>query len=193
MYGYIVGRALPSGTTRMAAKATLAAAITAGRAVSPYATRGAVAAAPTVGRALVNPYIGIPAAGITAAMMTQDYAERSGLQEDINIARDEFIEALVPTARKFKKKQTSVYNRAVSRAVKAVKASQFGGARGKLSSAKKTFGTVAKTVSRVRKGGKVSAKGVTGVIKRSISGMFTKSKQKAKKRLRSIYKPGRLA
>ena len=35
MYGYIVGRALPKGTTRMAAKATLAAAVQAGRAISP--------------------------------------------------------------------------------------------------------------------------------------------------------------
>jgi len=48
-----------------------------------------------------------------------------------------------------------------------------------LSNAKKTFGQVSKAVSRAKKGGKLSPKGVTGVIKRSISGMF---KPKPKKR-----------
>ena len=170
MYGYIVGRALPKGTTRMAAKAALAAAVTAGRAASPYAVR----AAPHLGRALVNPYIGIPAAGITAAMIGQDYAERSGLQEDVNVARDEFIAALQPTAVKAKKKQRSLYNRAVSKAMKTVKASGFDGKKGTLSNPKKTFKTVSQTISKIMKGKKVPRTKASGLVKRTIEKTFPK-------------------
>jgi len=65
MFYYILGRTLPKGTTRMAGKAILAAAIGTGRAAAPLAA----GAAPTVGRALVNPYIGIPAAAITGTAL----------------------------------------------------------------------------------------------------------------------------
>jgi len=179
MYGYITGKVLPKGTTRMAAKAALAAAVTAGRAISPIAARGAAAALPPVARAVANPYVGIPLGLAAAGYATQQYAEESGLQEDINVARDEFIAALVPTARRAKKKQRSVYNRAMSKAMAAVKKSTKGGPKGTLSNAKKTFGQVSKAVSKAKKGGKLSTKGVTGVIKRSISGLF---KPKAKRR-----------
>jgi len=190
MFYYILGRTLPAGTTRMAAKAALAVAVTAGRAVSPYAARGAVAAAPTLGRALVNPYIGVPAAGITATMIGQDYIERSGLQEEVNVARDEFLRYLeedVPAAgRKTKKRVRSTYNSAISKAMKAVKASAKGGPKGKFTNAKKTFGQVSKAVSKASKGGKLSPKGVTGVIKRSISGLF-KPKPKRKRISKAQY------
>ena len=179
MYGYIVGRALPAGTTRMAAKATLAAAVSAGRAVSPYLARGAVAAAPPVARAVANPYIGVPLAAAAGTYALQEYLEETGVQEDVNVARDRFMAALLPTAKKYKKKRTSMYNKAVSRAMKAVKKSTKGGPKGTLSNAKKTFGQVSKAVSKASKGGKLSPKGVTGVVKRSISGLF---KPKAKRR-----------
>ena len=51
----------------------------------------------------------------------------------------------------------------------AVKASKFNGAKGKISNAKTTFAKVNKVASAVKKGKKVSAKGVTGVIKRDVS------------------------
>jgi len=175
MYGYIVGRALPEGTTRMAAKAALAAAVQAGRAISPYAAR----AAPSLARGLVNPYVGLPLAAATGTYMLQEEIERSGLQEDVNVARDEFIAALQPTAVKTKKRIKSTYNKAVSKAMKAVKASTKGGPKGTISNARKTFGTVSKAVSKARKGGKLSTKGVTGVVKRAISGIF---KPKPKRR-----------
>ena len=168
MYGYIVGRALPKGTTRMAAKATLAAAVQAGRAISPYAAR----AAPPLARAAVNPYVGLPLAAATGTYMLQEELERAGIQEDVNVARDQFIAALQPTAVKTKKRIRSTYNKAVSKAMKAVKASTKGGPKGTISNARKTFGTVSKAVSKARKGGKLSTKGVTGVVKRAISGIF---------------------
>ena len=175
MYGYIVGRALPKGTTRMAAKATLAAAVQAGRAISPYAAR----AAPPLARAAVNPYVGLPLAAATGTYMLQEELERAGIQEDVNVARDQFIAALQPTAVKTKKRIRSTYNKAVSKAMKAVKASTKGGPKGTISNARKTFGTVSKAVSKARKGGKLSTKGVTGVVKRAISGIF---KPKPKRR-----------
>ena len=175
MYGYIVGRALPKGTTRMAAKATLAAAVQAGRAISPYAAR----AAPPLARAAVNPYVGVPLAAATGTYMLQEELERAGIQEDVNVARDEFIASLQPTAVKARKKRSSLYNKAVSKAMKAVKASTKGGPKGTISNARKTFGTVSKAVSKARKGGKLSPKGVTGVVKRAISGIF---KPKPKRR-----------
>jgi len=175
MYAYIVGRTLPKGTTRMAAKATLAAAVQAGRAISPYAAR----AAPPLARAAYNPYIGVPLAAGAAGYMLQEELERTGVQEDVNVARDEFLAALQPTAVKTKKRIRSTYNKAVSKAMKAVKASTKGGPKGTISNARKTFGTVSKAVSKAKKGGKLSTKGVTGVVKRAISGIF---KPKPKRR-----------
>jgi len=186
MYGYIVGRVLPSGTTRMAAKATLAAIVTAGRAAAPYVARGAVAAAPPVARAVANPYVGVPLGLATAAYGTQQYLDESGMQQEINVAQDEvlryFSEDVPAAGRAFKKRRRSAYNRAMAKAMKAIKASTKAGPKGTLSNAKKTFGQVSKAVSKARKGGKLSTKGVTGVIKRSISGMF---KPKPKKRTTS--------
>ena len=69
---------------------------------------------------------------------------------------------------KKKPRRRSTYNRAVSSAMKAVKKSKFLGKPGKLSSPKKAFATVNRTVSRVKKGAKVSAKGVSGVIRRAV-------------------------
>jgi hypothetical protein len=179
MYAYIVGRTLPKGSTRMAAKATLAAAVQAGRAISPYAAR----AAPPLARAAYNPYIGVPLAAGAAGYMLQEGIEQSGLQEEVNVARDQAIAAILEqgpaVSRKTKKRVRSTYNRAVSKAMKAVKASAKGGPKGKISNAKKTFGTVSKAVSKAKKGGKLSTKGVTGVVKRAISGIF---KPKPKRR-----------
>ena len=177
--GYITGRVVPKGTTKMAAKAMLAAAVTAGRAAAPYVARGAVAAAPPIGRAVASPYVGLPLAAAAGTYGLQQYLEESGEQEAQNVRVAELMRFLEEDVPKAGKKRKSVYNKAVSKAMKAVKASTKGGPKGKLTSAKKTFGTVSKAVSRARKGGKLSPKGVTGVIKRSISGLF---KPKAKRR-----------
>ena len=186
IYGYIVGRVAPKGITTKAFQTAIVAAVTAGRAVSPYIARGAVAAVPPIGRALANPYIGVPLAVGAGGYALQEYAEESGLQEDVNVARDEFLAALQPTAVKTKKRIRSTYNRAVSKAMKAVKKSTKGGPKGILTNAQKTFGQVSKAVSKARKGGKLSPKGVTGVIKRSIQGMF-KPKPKRRRSSKGSY------
>jgi hypothetical protein len=153
-----------------------------GRQALPIAARGL----PPVARAVASPYVGVPLAAATGTYALQEYLEESGQQEAQNVRVAElmrFLEEDVPAAgRKTKKRIRSTYNKAVSKAMKAVKASAKGGPKGKFTNAKKTFGQVSKAVSKAKKGGKLSPKGVTGVIKRSISGMF---KAKPKRRTSS--------
>ena len=181
--GYITGRAVPKGTTRMAAKAMLAAAVTAGRAASPYLARGAVAAAPPIGRAIANPYVGLPLAAAAGTYGLQQYLEESGQQEAQNVRVAELMRFLEEDVPKAGKKRKSMYNKAVSIAMKAVKASAFDGKKGELRNPKKTFSTVAKTVSKVMKGKKVPKLKATGLIKRTIEKAFPRLvKPKAKRR-----------
>ena len=177
--GFITGQVVPRSTTKMAAKALLVTAVSAGRALSPLVARGAVAALPPVARAVANPYVGIPLGLAAGGYATQQYLEESGQQEAQNVRVAELMRFLEEDVPKAGKKRKSVYNKAMAKAMKAVKASSKGGPKGTLSNAKKTFGQVSKAVSRAKKGGKLSPKGVTGVIKRSISGLF---KPKAKRR-----------
>ena len=67
------------------------------------------------------------------------------------------------------KRKVSKYSRAIKMGMAAVKSSKFNGSKGKISNAKTTFAKVNKVASAVNKGKKVSAKGVTGVIKRAVS------------------------
>jgi len=67
------------------------------------------------------------------------------------------------------KRRKSGYNTSVSKAMKALKKSTSYGKKGVLSTPKKAFGFVAKTVSKLRKGKKVPSKGASGVVKRSLN------------------------
>jgi hypothetical protein len=67
-----------------------------------------------------------------------------------------------------KKRKLSDYNKAVKKGMTAVKRSKFGGKKGTLTNAKRTFAQVAKTASKISKGKKVSAKGVIGTIARAV-------------------------
>jgi hypothetical protein len=80
------------------------------------------------------------------------------------------------------KRKKSKYNRAVSAAMKAVKASTKGGKKGVISAPKTVFKTVSKAVSKVNKGAKVSSKGVTGIAARAARKILGKPKKKPKKR-----------
>ena len=176
------------GTTvaisKKALQASLVAAVRGGQIAAPYVARGAVAAAPPVARAVASPYVGLPLAAAAGTYGLQQYLEESGQQEAQNVRVAELMSFLEKDVPKAGRKRKSIYNKAVSKAMKAVKASTKGGPKGMLSNAKKTFGQVSKTVSRAKKGGKLSPKGVTGVIKRSISGMF-----KPKPKRRTSTKP----
>ena len=75
----------------------------------------------------------------------------------------------VLTGRKRPKKRKSGFNTSVSKAMKALKKSTSYGKKGVLSTPKKAFGFVARTVSKLRKGMKVPSKGASGVVKRSLN------------------------
>jgi hypothetical protein len=74
-----------------------------------------------------------------------------------------------PVFRPAVKRKVSKYSRAIKMGMAAVKASKFNGKKGTISNAKTTFAKVNKVANAVNKGKKVSAKGVTGVIKRAVS------------------------
>lgn len=75
------------------------------------------------------------------------------------------------TGRLLPKKRKSAYNSSVSKAMKALKNSTSYGKKGILSTPKKAFGFVARTVSKLRKGKKVPSKGASGVVKRALPGI----------------------
>jgi len=164
------------GTTvaisKKALQASLVLAVKSGRIAAPYAARGLVAAAPPLARAAVNPYIGVPLGLAAATYGTQQYLDESGKQEEINVARDQFLASLMPTAVKVKKRQRSLYNRAMAKSMKVIKDSAYQGKKGTLRNAKKTFGMVSKTVSKIIKGKKVPRVKATGLIKRTIEKAF---------------------
>jgi len=80
-----------------------------------------------------------------------------------------FIRPLPSRLPKVRRKST--YNLSVSKAMKALKSSTSYGKKGVLNAPKKAFGFVARTVSKLRKGKKVSSKGASGVVKRSLPGI----------------------
>ena len=178
LYAYATGRLLPKGTTRKAFR-TAVSAVTAGATrAAPVAARGGTAALRT-GAALArrNPYAAAGLAGYGAyragafdpveeAIQMEVDRRVGNVQTAIDIAQSPTVQSV--SAAKAKRK-VSKYSKAVKSAMAAVKASKFNGVKGKISNAKTTFAKVNKVASAVNKGKKVSAKGVTGVIKRAVS------------------------
>ena len=66
------------------------------------------------------------------------------------------------------KKRLTKFNKAVKAGMKAVRNSTSYGKKGTINNAKKAFSAVTKVASKVNKGAKVSAKGVTGTIARAV-------------------------
>ena len=175
-----------SGVGARSLKAIGKAAVT----LSPYAARAAVPAARTAAGmtgqlAAANPVSTGLGLGLGFTQTPQGQAllemaaergaaDRRALEQAI----DERIfgiqrtidNPMVQTAvRSTVKRKVSKYSKAVKAGMKAVKASKYIGSKGKINNPKKAFGTVNKVTSAVSKGKKVSSKGVTGVIKRSVS------------------------
>jgi hypothetical protein len=65
-------------------------------------------------------------------------------------------------------KKATKYNRAVRAGMAAAKASQYFGKKGTINNPKRAFVTVNRVASKVNKGKKVSAKGVSGKIARAV-------------------------
>ena len=80
--------------------------------------------------------------------------------------RDLFPFDVIPTVRR--KKKQSKFNKAVNAGMSAVKSSKSYGKKGTINNAKRAFSAVTKVASKVNRGKKVSAKGVTGTIARAV-------------------------
>ncbi len=76
-------------------------------------------------------------------------------------------EVVIPIQKSGKRSRTK-FNKAVSAGMKAVRASKSYGKKGTINNAKRAFSAVTKVASKVNKGKKVSAKGVTGTIARAV-------------------------
>ena len=106
--------------------------------------------------------------------------------EDVGIPGGGRVDILTPALKV--RKKASQYSKNVGKAMKAVKRSNKGGAKGRLTNPKKTFKTVSKTVSKIMKGGTRPRTGVGAVISKAVKGVF-KRKRKPKKTRSS--RPGR--
>ena len=150
---YGLGRTLPAGSTRRAARAAANAIVKSGRIVVPAAAR----AAPAVGRgalnlARVNPYA-------SAALLGYG-AYEAGLLDPIIDPAQEAIEDRVVPLKKTTRKRKSQFNKAVSEGMKIVRKSTSYGKKGTINNSKKAFSAVTKTVSKARRGLKSPTKGV---------------------------------
>tara|TARA_Y100000034_G_C6791003_1_gene354157 strand:+ start:50 stop:733 length:684 start_codon:yes stop_codon:yes gene_type:complete len=113
-----------------------------------------------------------------AAEAIYDIAEPTGVYDVTPAARLPFTS----------KRKASKYNKAVSRAMKAVKASTKGGKKGTISKPKSVFKTVSKAVSKVNRGVKVGNTGITGIAARAARKILGKKKKPKKGKATFTYR-----
>jgi len=167
---YGLGKVLPSGSTRAAAKVAVKGIVKTGKIVVPVAARATAAAAPPIGRAALGVARRNPAIATGTALLA---LQQAGLLDPIIDPVSEAVEenVVIPMKKSGKRTRTK-FNKAVSKGMSAVKMSKFYGKKGQINNAKRAFGAVTKVASKVNAGKKVSAKGVTGTIKRAIKGIL---------------------
>jgi hypothetical protein len=183
---YGLGRILPAGSTRAAVRAVIPQFVKAGKVIAPTVGRTAatLAAANPVSTGLG---LGLAATQTPSGQALLEAAAERGRMDRVRAQQmlDEFVYTQAtrpmeqiqtalesPTVqaqiKRSAKRKVSKYAKAVKAGMAAVKKSKFNGKKGNISNAKKTFATVNRVASAVNKGKKVSAKGVTGVIKRAV-------------------------
>ena len=175
------------GTSRAAFTRAAQAAVAVVPRVAPPVARGAAG----VGRAALgagatfarrNPAV---ATGL-GALALQQAGAFDPVEEEIRARVDDAVPramapvqlaqtAIAKTAVKsVAKRKVSKYSQAVKAGMRAVKASKFGGKKGKITNAKKAFATVNKVASAVNKGKKVAKTGIRGVAAKAIRGILRK-------------------
>ena len=163
--GYGLKGVLPRGSTRAAALAATKTIVKAGRIVIPAAGRASI----PIGRAALRGGAALARRhpiGATAALGYGAY--EAGLLDPFIEEGQELAEDVVIPIKKSGRKTRSKFNRAVSSGMKAVRSSTFYGKKGTINNAKRAFGAVTKTASKINRGKKVSTKGVTGTIARAV-------------------------
>jgi hypothetical protein len=166
---YGLGRVLPAGSTTAAAKAATSAMVKAGRVVVPAAGRASAGVIAPAGRSAMSLARRNPRLAAAAALYG---AHEAGLLDPVYDRVEDFVEeeVVVPIQRS-RKRTKSKFNKAVSDGMKAVRNSKFYGKKGTINNAKRAFSAVTKTASKINQGKKVSSRGVTGVIKKSMKGL----------------------
>ncbi len=122
-----------------------------------------------------------PAAAITGATLTATAAQDQAIRDmqasqNVMVPIPGLINPLVrdmptielPIKRKTARKKLTKYNNAVKAGMKAVRSSTSYGKKGTINNEKKAFAQVNKVASKVKRGGKVSTKGITGKIARAV-------------------------
>ena len=182
---YGLGRVLPAGSTRAAARAAVGTIVKAGRVVVPPVARA------TTRTALANPLLAAGILGTSAyqaglldpaiaraqeeARAAQMFAAEQVMEAQrigtnpIYGTLEDFARAEVP---KRAKRKVSKHSKAVKAGIAAVKKSKLGGTPGTITNAKSTFATVSKIASAVNKGKKVAKTGIKGVASRAIKGIL---------------------
>ena len=119
----------------------------------------------------------LPAIGGQAEAFTQ--RTPIGIQRPEDILLAQALETvIVPTKRK---KAMTKFNRAVKEGMKIVRSSTSYGKKGTISNPKKAFSAVTKSVSKARKGGKLSAKGVLRKVQQKAKQILGKEVRRRKK------------
>jgi hypothetical protein len=93
------------------------------------------------------------------------------------VVGEAFETALVPSKRK---KAMTKFNRAVKEGMKIVKASSSYGKKGTLNNSKKAFAAVTKSVSKARKGAKLTKKGVLRKVQQTAKKIIGKEVKRRK-------------
>jgi hypothetical protein len=182
---YGLGRILPAGSTRAAVRAIIPQVVRAGKVIAPVAGRTAASLAaanpvstglglglgftqtPT-GQALLESAAERGAADrVRAQQMYDEFVFRNLVREPQMVKDIVTSPQFEDVVRSKTRKKVSKYSKAVKAGMAAVKKSKFIGSPGRITNAKKAFGTVNKVVSAVNKGKKVSSKGIRGTIARA--------------------------
>jgi len=124
---------------------------------------GALATPP--GQALLD---AAAARGAADRIAAQQMVDEAIFRSTVLPARQLETAVASPVFKPAVKRKVSKYSKAVSAGMKAVKASKFGGKKGKITNAKTTFAAVNKVASAVNKGRKVAKTGLRGVAARAI-------------------------
>ena len=167
---YGLGRVLPAGSTRAAARTAVNALVKSGRVVIPRVAPPVAAGAMGVGRAAAQGGVALarrnPGVATAAGLLA---LQQAGLLDPIIEPAQEFVEeeVVVPIQKSGRRSRTK-FNKAVSAGMKAVRSSSSFGKKGTINNAKRAFSAVTKVASKVNKGKKVAAKGVTGTIARAV-------------------------
>lgn len=121
-----------------------------------------------------------PAAAVTGATLTSlaaaEQAQRNRMMTEnlmvpipaINPLLMDMPTVEIPVKRKTVRKKLSKYNKAVKAGMSTVRASTSYGKKGTIKNSKKAFAAVNKVASKVNRGKKVSARGITGKIARTV-------------------------